>query len=189
MRIYHCWFCSSPIYPGHGMVFVRNDCKEFRFCRAKCRRAFTKKKAPRKTKWTKTYRKSFQKDLSDDFAQTFERKRNEIQKYSRENLITTLHAIESINRIKEKREKLYIMKRLQKGVELRKKEDINLVETQMHLIKAPNARERESEEDVHKTIVEEMDVEMENLESKLVKEAAQSSSKTSSKRPKLLAKV
>ncbi|VDO01760.1 unnamed protein product, partial [Rodentolepis nana] len=165
------------------------------------RRAFTRKKAPRKTKWTKTYRKSFQKDLSDDFAQTFERKRNEIQKYSRDNLITTLHAIDSINRIKEKRERMHIMRRLQKGVDLRKKEDIKLVETQMHLIKAPNgkisvpysqissAREKESEEDAHETTVEEMEVEMENLESKLEKEAAQSSSKTSSRRQKLLAKV
>ncbi|KAM7532810.1 hypothetical protein Aperf_G00000129020 [Anoplocephala perfoliata] len=187
MRIYHCWFCSSPIYPGHGMTFVRNDCKEFRFCRAKCRRAFTKKKAPRKTKWTKTYRKSFQKDLSDDFAQTFERKRNAIEKYSRDNLITTLHAIDKINTIKEKREKLFIVKRLKKGIELRKKEDIKLVETQMHLIKAPNAREAETDEEVRKTTVEDMDVEMENLENNM-KRVEPSTSKKVVRRRKLLAK-
>lgn len=51
-----------------------------------------------------------------------------------------VHAIDKINKIKEKREKLYIMRRLQRGVELRKKEDIKLVETQMHLIRAPNGK-------------------------------------------------
>ncbi|CAH8577741.1 unnamed protein product [Heterobilharzia americana] len=188
MRIYRCWFCSSPIYPGHGTLFVRNDCKEFRFCRGKCHKAFKKHKNPRKVKWTKVSRRVRGKELTDDLAQTFEKKRNLLFKYERTAVQKIVTAVPKIDQIKHKRESAFIKKRLLKGVQLRKEEDIKLVNTQMHLIEAPGVKRKRALMDVDSESElsdETMDLSTTELENETSKRKVSEKPKTRVKKQKV----
>merc|ERR1712140_138404 len=124
------------MYPGHGIHFVRNDSKMFRFCRSKCHKAFQKKRNPRKVKWTKAFRKTAGKELTVDPSLEFEKKRHEPVKYDRELWKKTVKAMKRVEEIKLKREAHFIMQRLKKGKELRKARD---VKDSLHLLKSPAA--------------------------------------------------
>ncbi|KAI4460002.1 60s ribosomal protein l24 [Holotrichia oblita] len=162
MRIETCYFCSSRIYPGHGIQFVRNDCKIFKFCRSKCHAAFKKKKNPRKTKWTKAYRKTVGKELTIDPSFEFEKRRNVPVKYDRETWTKAVEAMKKVNTIKTKRQNAYIMQRLRKGRELENERDIKEVQRDMSLIRSPAAglKERKAAE-AELENMQESDVEME----------------------------
>ncbi|CAK8697494.1 putative ribosome biogenesis protein RLP24 [Clavelina lepadiformis] len=165
MRVETCSFCSSPVYPGHGMNFVRNDCKVFRFCRGKCHKAFKKKRNPRKVKWTKAYRRSHGKELTNDASLEFEKKRNNPVKYDRETWQKTVHAIRRIEEIKTKRHNHFIMNRLKVGKKVETEADIREVKQNINLIKSPAAgllQKRQEEELVE--VLPEDDQEMENVE-------------------------
>ncbi|GFU35108.1 probable ribosome biogenesis protein RLP24 [Nephila pilipes] len=112
MRVERCYFCSSPIYPGHGIQFIRNDCKIFRFCRSKCRKMFKRKKNPRKLKWTKAFRKAAGKELTIDPAFEFEKRRNVPVQYNREFWQKTIEVMKKVSDIKNKREACFINQRL-----------------------------------------------------------------------------
>ncbi|XP_074275868.1 putative ribosome biogenesis protein RLP24 [Silene latifolia] len=115
MRIEKCWFCSSSIFPGHGIQFVRNDAKIFRFCRSKCHKNFKMKRNPRKLKWTKAYRMLKGKDMSQDITFEFERKRNRPEKSDRNRMGYTLKAMSVINKVQNVRQRKHMLERLAKN--------------------------------------------------------------------------
>jgi len=161
MRLEKCYFCSSTVYPGHGIQFVRNDCKVFRFCRSKCHKAFKKKRNPRQVRWTKSFRKAAGKELTVDPSLEFEKRRHVPVKYNREQWTKTIQAMKRIDEIKQRRQKQFILNRLKKGKELRKKRDINEVEKNIHLIRAPGAKNKKLEQKEMETVEEEEGEEME----------------------------
>ncbi|XP_051896402.1 probable ribosome biogenesis protein RLP24 [Pristis pectinata] len=159
MRIEKCYFCSAPVYPGHGVAFVRNDCKVFRFCRSKCHKNFKKKRNPRKVRWTKAFRKSAGKELTVDNSFEFEKRRNVPVKYQRELWSVSVKAMKRVEEIKQKRQARFIMNRLKKNKELQTKADIKEVKQNIHLIKAPHAENsKKLEEKIVETLQEDMEM-------------------------------
>ncbi|OIR57415.1 MAG: ribosome biogenesis protein RLP24 [Amphiamblys sp. WSBS2006] len=104
MRVEKCSFCSSPCYPGHGSVFVRNDAKVFRFCRSKCKKNFAMKRNPRKVKWTKSFRRIHGKELTMDTCLELEQKTAVPVAYSRDLFVKAVDAIRRVGDIEVRRE-------------------------------------------------------------------------------------
>ena len=115
MRIDKCYFCSCNVYPGHGTAFVRNDAKLFRFCSSKCNKLFKAKKNPRKLKWTKAYRMSHGKEMTNDSVLEFEQKRNVPTRYNRDLMVKTLQAMKRVDQIKKARQERFFDARMDKA--------------------------------------------------------------------------
>ncbi|KAM7239560.1 hypothetical protein CapIbe_009055 [Capra ibex] len=146
----------------HGMMFVRNDCKVFRFCKSKCHKNFKKKRNPRKVRWTKAFRKAAGKELTVDNSFEFEKRRNEPVKYQRELWNKTIDAMKRVEEIKQKRQAKFIMNRLKKNKELQKVQDVKEVKQNIHLIRAPLAGKGKQLEDKMVQKLQE-DVDMEDV--------------------------
>ena len=141
MRIETCYVCSGPCYPGHGITFVRNDAKTFRFCRGKCHKTFKNKLNPRKLRWTKAFRRAAGKEMAMDTSFDFERQRNRPVKYDRDLVKTTVRAIEKVQRIKQAREKRFWDKRMEPNAEVDKDRNLAEVHQGLDLIVAPLAQQ------------------------------------------------
>lgn len=143
MRLEKCWFCSSTLYPGHGIQFVRNDAKIFRFCRSKCHKNFKMKRNPRKVKWTKAYRRLHGKDMTQDSTFEFERKRNRPERYDRNVTENTLKAIKKISKIRVDREERHITKRMKGKKAKEQREAMEELQQSIHMVKAPSVLDTE----------------------------------------------
>lgn len=163
------------MYPGHGIMFVRNDAKEFRFCRSKCHKAFKQRRNPRKLKWTKAFRKAAGKELAVDSTLTFAQRRNVPVRYNRELVETTLSAMERIEDIRKKRERAFYKNRMRGNEERDFLRDKQLVESNPELLrirevemarKLAKAQEKEEvdDEDDEEEVEEDMEVDSEQEE-------------------------
>lgn len=151
-------------------MFVRNDAKEFRFCRSKCHKAFKQRRNPRKLKWTKAFRKAAGKELAVDSTLTFAQRRNVPVRYNRELVATTLKAMSRIEEIRQRRERAFYKNRMRGNKEREFLRDKSLVESNPELLKvreveianklaSKEAEEQDEEMDVDSE--EEIDVESE----------------------------
>lgn len=135
MRIENCHFCSGPVYPGHGITFVRNDAKEFKFCRSKCHKNFKLKRNPRKLKWTKAFRKAAGKEMVVDSTLAFNQRRNIPVRYNRELVAKTLDAMKRVEEIRRKRERAFIRNRMRGNKSKSLEEDRKLVAANQELLR------------------------------------------------------
>lgn len=150
MRVGCCYVCSSPVWPGHGNLFVRNDAKQFQFCRSKCRKTFQMKRNPRRLRWTKAYRKATGKEMVVDTTFAFERKKNRAEKYDREVMAKSLKAMPVITKIKRKREKDWHKRRMVVSIGEERKAALFELNAGIDLVAPVIVREKQKAEKVEK---------------------------------------
>lgn len=131
-------------------MFVRNDAKEFRFCRSKCHKAFKQRRNPRKLRWTKAFRKAAGKELVVDSTLTFAARRNVPVRYNRELVATTLKAMSRIEEIRQKRERAFYKNRMRGNKERQMAADRKLVEENPELLRMRDVELRRKAEKLEK---------------------------------------
>lgn len=97
------------------------------------------KRQPRKLKWTKTHRALRGKEMIVDqnlLLSQFAKRRNAPVKYDRNLMASTIKAMERIEEIRAKRERVFTRKRLSGKTQREKKrmEDLKVIATGEHLI-------------------------------------------------------
>ncbi|KAJ8327132.1 ATPase-activating ribosome biosynthesis protein [Batrachochytrium dendrobatidis] len=153
MRLEKCYFCSTTCYPGHGVMFVRNDSKTFRFCSSKCHKNFKMKRNPRKVKWTKAFRRAAGKEMTDSTLE-FEKRRNIPVRYDRELMATTIKAMKRVQQIKSKRERVFFKQRMTGKKEREMAESLKSLHQNIELVDAPELKQKLMEHKLAETPIQ-----------------------------------
>merc|ERR1711879_1046590 len=90
------------------------------------------------------FRKSAGKELAVDPSFEFEKKRNVPVKYDRELWQNSIHAMQRVEEIKNKRQAHHIFQRMKMAKKIQKAKDIKEVERDLALIKSPAAGLRQA---------------------------------------------
>ena len=61
IKTQRCFYTEMPIYPGHGLRFVRRDGKLLAFLNAKSRSMYDQRIKAQRLKWTQAYRRKVKK--------------------------------------------------------------------------------------------------------------------------------
>ncbi|KAF5093302.1 hypothetical protein D0Z00_004138 [Geotrichum galactomycetum] len=146
-------------------MFVRNDAKEFRFCRSKCHKNFKLKRNPRKLRWTKAFRKAAGKEMVVDSTLSFSARRNVPVRYNRDLVSETLRAMGRIEEIRKRRERAFYKNRMRGNKERQKELDRKLVEENPELLRIREVevqRALKKQQEKEDQIEEDEDEEMED---------------------------
>ena len=80
MKVETCSFSGWKIHPGHGILYIRNDSKSFRFRTSKDESYFLQRQKNAKFRWTAVYRRLNKKGSAEALAR---RKRRVVKKTQR----------------------------------------------------------------------------------------------------------
>ena len=89
---------------------------------------------PRKLKWTKAFRKAAGKEMVVDTTLTFASRRHVPTRYSRDLVAKTLNAMQRVEMIRRRRERVFYKNRMAGNKERQREADRKLVEENQHLL-------------------------------------------------------
>lgn len=137
--------------------------------RSKCHKNFQKKRNPRKLKWTKAFRRAAGKEMTVDSTLAFGARRNVPVRYDRDLVQKTLKAMERVNEIRARRERVFYKRRMAGKKERELARARRLVAENEHLL--PRLRGSE------KKRLEEEGVDADEVEEEMLKEGVKKTGK------------